>query len=47
MDEYAEFRKDMTLALLKNGRGSAVPEGEESDLFETRGSLFGGDPPRR
>ncbi|KAL8893474.1 MAG: hypothetical protein Q9192_005225 [Flavoplaca navasiana] len=35
MDQYAEFRKDMTLGLLKNGRGSGAPEREESPIFGT------------
>ena len=41
MDQYAEFRKDMTLGLLKKSRGSGAPEREESPIFGTRFSPLG------
>ncbi|KAL8854522.1 MAG: hypothetical protein Q9198_010917, partial [Flavoplaca austrocitrina] len=46
MDQYAEFRKDMTLGLLKNGRGSGAPEREESPIFGTCFPPLGGFPSR-
>ncbi|KAL8885161.1 MAG: hypothetical protein Q9215_006941 [Flavoplaca cf. flavocitrina] len=45
MDQYAEFRKDMTLGLLKNGKGSGTPEREESHIFGTRFSPLGQESP--
>ncbi|KAL9635573.1 MAG: hypothetical protein Q9204_002581 [Flavoplaca sp. TL-2023a] len=45
MDQHTEFRKDMTLGLLKNGRGSGAPEREGSRIFGTCFHPFGEESP--